>query len=187
MAEIVTCSGCQKKLQIPEQYIGQKVQCPECGHMFIAVSTSVSSAPIPPAAASSAAPPRSSDRSRRDDDYDEPPPRRRNRFGDDLDDDDDDYNIGRSARVGRYLQPHRGGLIMALGLISLIGGWLICLPVVVGPVAWTMAQMDLRAIRDGHMDPAGESMVRTGQVCGIISTVILVLAIGGIGCLVLFS
>src|SRR5438094_302137 len=32
MAEIITCTECQRKLQVPESFLGQKVQCPECGH-----------------------------------------------------------------------------------------------------------------------------------------------------------
>jgi hypothetical protein len=34
------------------------------------------------------------------------------------------------------------------------------------------------------MDPAGESMTRTGQVCGIISTIIMLIAFAGIGCMI---
>jgi len=170
MAEIITCPSCKKTLQIPEQYFEQTVQCPQCGHQFVPISTSVTASPKPTAAPEPAA---SSAPKKRWDEPDDPPPRPR-RFDDDY---DDDYDIGPARRIRSNLPPHRGGLIMALGLVSLIGGWLFCLPIVVGPVAWILAQIDLRAIRAGEMDPTGESMVRTGQVCGIISTVILV---GGI-------
>lgn len=171
MAEIFTCANCQRKLQIPEQFLGQKVQCPECGHMFIAASASVSAEPLPTSTPAARASSTSSARQGGDDD--DIPRRRRNRFGDDDDFDD----IDSSRRIRQNFVPHRGGLIMALGLVSLIGGWLFCLPIVVGPIAWILAQADLRAIRDGHMDPTGESMVRTGQVCGIISTIILVVLV----------
>jgi len=184
MAEIITCSKCQRSLQIPEAYLGQMVQCPDCKHMFIATVGSVSTERIPAAPSRDPSPGRSPKSSGYDgEEEDDRPRRRRDRFGDDMDDDFDD--IRDSRRIRSHLQPHRGGLIMSLGLVSLIGGWLFCLPILVGPVAWILAQMDLRAIRDGRMDPTGEGMVRTGQVCGIISTVILVAMVMGIGILIL--
>lgn len=189
MGDIITCANCQRSLQVPENFLGQKVQCPDCGHTFVATG---SSANVQPKSASPPPlPPRDSDRPvrrrRLDDDDEEFVPRRsrRDRFGEDMDNDDDDDGYGSIRKVRRRYPPHRGGLIMALGLISLIGGWLFCLPVVVGPVAWILGQIDLRAIREGRMDPAGESMVRTGQVCGIISTIILLLSVVVIGCLIL--
>src|SRR4051812_27404189 len=115
MAEIITCPSCQRKLQIPEQFFGQTVQCPDCRHMFVAVSSAVSAQPI-----STPAPPPASDsanKRRTEDDWREDDSRRRRRFEDD--DDDDDFDR-RSLR--QHFTPHRGGLIMALGLASLVGG-----------------------------------------------------------------
>jgi len=177
MAEIITCGSCQKTLQIPEQYLGQLVQCPHCKNQFVAAATAVSSAPVPVSASagkSESTP--TGEKKKRFDDEDEGDHRRRRRFEDE--EEDDDLDIGRGSRLRRNLPPNRSGLIMALGLISLIGGWMFCVPVVVGPIAWILAQMDLRAIRAGEMDPTNESMIRTGQVCGIISTVILILGAG---------
>ena len=42
MAEIIHCPKCHRPLQVPENYFGQTVQCPECRHMFTAISESVS-------------------------------------------------------------------------------------------------------------------------------------------------
>src|SRR5262245_38011608 len=147
MAEIIACSGCRKTLQVPEQYLGQTVQCPECGHTFIASATTVSSTPMPVASAAGAA----GGRTRKRVDLPEP------EDDDDLHRDHDDDDILDVRRRGRYsrLPPNRGGLICALGVVSLVGGWLFCLPIVVGPIAWYLAQSDLRAIRDGEMDGAG--------------------------------
>jgi hypothetical protein len=36
MAEIIACPSCQKKLQVPESFFGQTVQCPECRSTFLA-------------------------------------------------------------------------------------------------------------------------------------------------------
>jgi predicted RNA-binding Zn-ribbon protein involved in translation (DUF1610 family) len=173
MTEFITCTQCKKTLQIPEQYLGETVQCPECGHQFTATAESVTSHPKPATAAAGSGSKRWAPEPG-EDDY----PRRRQR---DFDDDEDSDELDVSRGIRSRLRPHRGGLVMSLGLISLVGGWAMCLPVVIGPIAWIMAQADLRAMRDGEMDPSGESMVRTGQVCGIISTIILILSLGVIG------
>ena len=55
----------------------------------------------------------------------------------------------------------------------------------IAPLSWLLGTWDLRAMRDGHMDPAGESMTRTGQVCGIVATVLLML--GTIGSVIAFG
>jgi hypothetical protein len=173
MAETIACPGCQRQLQVPEQYLGQNVQCPECRHMFVATTTSVSAQPRP----TSSAPPQAGgpekSRSRRyDDDENETPRRRR-----DLDDDDDDFeDFHHPRRLRNRFTPHRGGLIMALGLVALVGGMSLCgVPAVLGPVAWALGSWDLREIREGRMDPEGASMTQTGQVCGIVATVLLIL------------
>ena len=64
---------------------------------------------------------------------------------------------------------------MAMGLVALVGGLSFCLPAVVGPVAWALGTWDLREIREGRMDPEGESMTRAGLVCGIVATVLMIL------------
>jgi hypothetical protein len=168
MAEIITCPNCQRQLQVPEQYLGQTVQCPECRQQFVAASASVSSQPVP---TTSTAPTKSKPQ-RYQDDEDEAPRRRRYE-----DDDYDDLDIHQRRGLRNRFAPHRGGLIMALGLIALVGGMSFCLPALIGPLAWAMGSWDLRAIRDGHMDPTGESMTRAGQVCGIVATVLLILAV----------
>ena len=127
MAEIIHCPKCQRPLQVPENFFGQTVQCPECRHLFTAVSESVS--PQPPA--TSAAPAKS--KPAYDDDlYDDDHRRRRDSYDDFEDDrprrdryDDDDIRYDEFARPQRIrtdFVSHRGGLIMAIGLVSLIGG-----------------------------------------------------------------
>jgi len=172
MTEIITCPKCRRTLQVPEHYLGQTVECPQCGHQFVATSNAVSTVPVPSSTPTKpAAPKRHWDY----DDADDDDYRRRRRYDDD---DDEEFADIAAPRLREHLPPNRGGLIMALGLVSVIGGWMFCLPVVVGPVAWILAQQDLRGIRDGRLDPTNENMVRTGQICGIISTIILVLGVG---------
>lgn len=172
MAETVACPSCQRQLQVPEQYLGQKVQCPECRHMFVATTTSVSAHPPPASAPSPAGNTGTSKPRRYDDDGDDETPRRRR----DLDDDDDDFEeFHHPGRLRNRFTPHRGGLILALGLVALIGGASFCAPAVIGPVAWALGSWDLREIREGRMDSAGAGMTQAGQVCGMVATLLLVL------------
>ena len=67
--------------------------------------------------------------------------------------------------------PHRGGLILALGIIGLVA----CAPV--GIFAWVMGKKDLAAIDGGSMDPTGRGTTQAGMVCGIVATVLLGLQI----------
>ena len=156
MVELIACPQCRRSLQVPALYLGQTVQCPECRHQFLAVSSSISAQRLPTTSEPGGGKPKS----QRDDD-----------------DEEDDFDDIRPLRHRRAdWEPHRGGMILALGLVALVGGMLFCLlPTVLGPLAWMLGNWDLRAMHDGHMDPSGESMTRTGQVCGIVATVLLIL------------
>jgi phage FluMu protein Com len=71
----------------------------------------------------------------------------------------------------RHQQPHRGGVILAIGVIGL------CCCGLISPVAWVMGSTDLTQIRSGRMDPAGSGMTKAGMVLGIIGSILLVLRI----------
>jgi hypothetical protein len=168
MAEILACPACQRKLQVPESFFGQTVQCPQCAHQFNA-EPHVEKVTVGPTASAAPAP---QPRTRAAWDDDDRPVRRRPYDDDEDDDDYDDYG----ARRRRHEAPHRGGLILALGLIGLVGGMsLLGLPFVLGPVAWILGNSDMREINEGRMDQSGEGLVQAGRVLGIISTVFLVL------------
>lgn len=66
------------------------------------------------------------------------------------------------------LEPHRGVTILVMGLLSL---WFFCLPL--GPIAWVMANTDLREIEAGRMDPNGRNLAVGGRILGIIATVLV--------------
>jgi hypothetical protein len=185
MAEIIACPNCQRKLQVPEQYLGKKVQCPDCQHMFTAETTAVSAQP---ASAPSAPPAPKSDDRRRGDDYDDEDdrPSRRGRYDDD-EDDDLEYDDIRRRRRHHDFAPHRGGLILALGIVGLVG-WLVCtILIVLGPIAWILGSADLREIHAGRMDPDGKGLTRAGQVCGIIGTIFMILGLLAIGLFVVLN
>jgi hypothetical protein len=179
MPEIITCPSCQRKLQVPEEYFGKLVQCPECKQTF----TAAPSAPAAPPAASAAPaaaeptsvpaaeaeplPPPVRERRRFADDEDDRPRRRPRRF-----EDDDDYD-DRPPR--RFVAPHRGGLILTFGILGLV---VPCASVIFGPIAWIMGNTDLGQIRAGTMDPAGEGLTQAGRVLGIVSTVMTLAGLG---------
>jgi hypothetical protein len=108
----------------------------------------------------------------RRDEEDEDRPRRRPSRRDDADDEED-----RPRRSRRRGQPHRGGMILALGIVSLF-----MMPLVLGPIAWIMGNSDLRDMRAGRMDREGESQTNTGRILGMVSTILGIVGLV-IGCL----
>jgi hypothetical protein len=176
MAEIVTCPACSKNLQVPEDFFGKTVQCPECKQTFLAqaaapassaASVSASPGPAAPSVPAWEQPPARSAR-----DEDEERPRRPSRRRDEDDDDD------RPSR--RRLAAHRGGMILAFGIMALVMG---ALGLVFGPMAWVMGNADLREMRAGRMDPSGEGQTNTGRILGMVATILHVFGLL-IGCLV---
>jgi hypothetical protein len=71
-----------------------------------------------------------------------------------------------AAPVAYYAKPHRGTLVLVLGILSIV----VCF--IFGIVAWVMANVDLREMAAGTMDPAGEGNTKAGRICGIIGTII---------------
>jgi hypothetical protein len=86
----------------------------------------------------------------------------------------DEIDIERRLAPHDYA-PHRGPMIKALGLIGLVGGMVFLFPLVVGPFAWLLGSRDLRAMRDGHMDPKGRKQTRLGWFCGIAASMMLLM------------
>ncbi len=72
----------------------------------------------------------------------------------------------------RYTAPHRGGLVLALGVIS----WVIGCPVF-GICAWVMGSSDLREMRLGRMDPSGQGLTQAGQILGMVHALLCVLGV----------
>jgi hypothetical protein len=185
----VGCPSCGVNLDIQDSLLGQKVRCASCSTVFEAQATEASS-PLPLNSQPPAdAPPRPRDRwaenrfDEREDDDD-----RRPRYDDDYDDDDEHWQ---RRRMRRDLLPHRGGLVMGLGIGSAVTGPLgICsygilsiIGVALGITAWMMGRGDMRQMDKGEMDPDGRGMTQAGLICGIIGTSLgglMLLACGGI-------
>ncbi len=66
-----------------------------------------------------------------------------------------------------WRQPHRGVLILVLGILGIV----TC--TVIGPIAWVMANRDLEEIDTGRMDPEGRDMTNIGRILGIVGTCLL--------------
>lgn len=65
------------------------------------------------------------------------------------------------------MEPHRGTMILILGILSLAVCGLI------GPFAWAMGRTDLRKMKAGIMDDRGYNETQIGYILGIVATVIV--------------
>src|ERR1700687_396594 len=97
MATTVVCPACSRRLRLPDHLLGQEVRCPGCKKIF-------------------ATEPRSARKSKRDEDEDED----REELDDDPEEADRPSRRGRSLR--RNQLPHRGGLLLTLGIVSIVAG-----------------------------------------------------------------
>ena len=69
-----------------------------------------------------------------------------------------------------YVYPSRSSTVLVLGILSL------ALCNVIGPIAWSMGNEELRRIANGQTPDFGRGSVVAGRVCGIISTMLLIFA-----------
>jgi len=67
--------------------------------------------------------------------------------------------------------PHRGTLILVLGILGLVCCF-IC-----GIIAWVMGNNDLKEIDAGRMDPTGRGLTQAGKICGMIGTILAIIAL----------
>ena len=65
-----------------------------------------------------------------------------------------------------YLKPHRGPAVLVLGIL----GFPVCF--ILGIVAWSMGNSDLREMDSGLMDPSGRGLTNAGRICGKVSTIL---------------
>jgi hypothetical protein len=70
------------------------------------------------------------------------------------------------------MEPHRGTLILILGILGLVS----CGPFTAIP-AWIMGNTDLAKMRNGTMDPSGESLTNIGRILGMIECILTLVSI----------
>ena len=208
---IIECPSCGRKLRVPDELLGKAVKCPTCEHMFEAptaqspgraasrisagarfrLRAAGGSARIGCAAWLGRATSLGSGhrlsalpelRWRNDKDA------TRCRFcGEALKPEEQETNRTwqqtHAPALRRDAEPHRGTLILTLGIISIALG-MLCgifgLPL--GIAAWVMGRHDLMKMRQRTMDPAGEGLTQAGWICGIIGTILDSLWL--LGCLI---
>ena len=157
-----TCPSCGKALRVPDDLLGKNVKCPSCQTQFVAAADTGSPPPLPPGDAVSERP-RDQEEGYREEAPERRPSRRRTGDRDDDFDDDDD----RPRRRRRDYTPHRGTMILVLGILSLVGCGIFT-----GIPAWIMGNGDLKQIRAGQMDPEGEQLTNIGRILGMISCIL---------------
>src|SRR5215470_11174256 len=69
-----------------------------------------------------------------------------------------------------YAYPSRAGTVLTLGILSIV----LCH--VLGPIAWSMGNEELRRIDSGQTTDFNRGNVTAGRICGIIGTAMLVFA-----------
>jgi predicted RNA-binding Zn-ribbon protein involved in translation (DUF1610 family) len=207
MSDVIECPGCSAKLRVPEELRGKKFRCPTCGDIFVPSDT-----PPPATERSLAAPRQPASSSRREPEVDADlapcPSCGKNipRTSDlclyckaDLsgseDDEDDEYDDRpwerrrTGPRVRRDCEPHRGALVMVLGILSTVfatmGPCLYGIPALLiglplGIISWVLGARDIAKMKAGTMDPDGRGQTQAGMICGIIGTILSVLVVLGI-------
>ena len=157
------CTGCGQTLRVGDDHAGKKARCPACGTI-----TQVPGGDMSPAPAPQYTPPAGTPTG---------PATPTNPFAD-RPDPANPYQsptaqAGPSVQPGfghRYVRPHRGGLVLTLGILGL---FCFCgMPF--GIAAWVMGASDLGEIRRGRMDPSGQSTTQVGMILGIISVALAV-------------
>jgi predicted Zn finger-like uncharacterized protein len=71
-------------------------------------------------------------------------------------------------RVRRDWEPHRGTIVLVLGILSIVIG---VIGLFMGIAAWVMGSTDLKKMNRREMDPEGRGITQAGWICGIIGTI----------------
>lgn len=79
--------------------------------------------------------------------------------------------IGPQAQGQQLLKPHRGGVVLALGILGLV----VCF--ICGIIAWVMGNNDLKEMAAGTMDMSGQGLTQAGRICGMVSVIIPIVVI----------
>ena len=71
----------------------------------------------------------------------------------------------RARRTPSHLRAHRGAMLLAFGIVSLL---IPCPLFILAIATWVMANQDLAEIEAGRMDPEGEGLTKAGKIISII-------------------
>src|SRR5207253_1790321 len=109
--------------------------------------------------------------------------------GEELEEEQDDRPWERGVR--RDCEPHRGGMLLTLGIVSIVcsavslpffccyglGAVIAGVGLALGIPAWVMGHRDLAMMRQGVKDPAGRGLTQGGWICAIIGTCLNVMSV----------
>ena len=84
-----------------------------------------------------------------------------------------------SETTNSVLEHHRGTLILVLGILSLVGCTFFT-----GIPAWIMGKGDLAKMKGDQMDSDGKVFTKAGMICGMISCILSIITIVGLGLLI---
>ncbi len=165
MAIEFLCSGCSNTLRVPDEHAGKHARCPQCSSVNAIPNQSQSptgaapdvnffeSQPAKPFPSGNpySEPVRSSDAHTQP--YGQQPA--------------NPYNAPTASGYQQaHYAPHRGGLILTLGILAFFCNFLL----IPGIVAWSLGSSDLKEIKAGRMDPSGHGITMAGMILGIIMT-----------------
>lgn len=202
---LITCTGCDSKMRVPDTAAGKRVKCPKCAAIVrvpetppvaeVEETTGVSSAPLPPVptpppiepepppvSGTEVTPTSSSTPKKPPPIEDDEPPRRRRRYDDDDDvDDDDDLDI--RDRRGRGQSSTADGMAvtsMILGItaasMSLISCTCCGVPGILAMICATLALIFGLMCKA----PGNEVYTRTGIICACVAFLFVMLWFVGI-------
>ncbi len=160
------CSSCNTTLRVPKEHLGKQARCPQCSNLNL-VEPGSPPAGYAPNVANQISP---------ESGHQPHIP----------------YSAGRESVLHaqgttpqpsyHYSRPHRGGLVLALGIISIC-----CSGVVVpGILAWIFGRNDLKAMDAGLMDPEGRGMTQAGMIMGMVMTIFAIIGLVFMICYFLF-
>jgi len=69
------------------------------------------------------------------------------------------------------LKPHRGTLILVLGILGIVCCF-IC-----GIIAWVFGNNDLKEMDSGAMDSTGRGLTQAGKICGMVSVFLQIIGL----------
>jgi hypothetical protein len=204
MAIDVSCPKCKEKLRIPEDWLGQMVECPACEHSFNATrDTDVSSAvvssgppPLPPGIAP--LPDKPPEVVTEDDEFASP-----------LDEETEELERPRKKRARRRaskgtggiyaefqrkqrkaMSPHRGVTVLLLGIFSILCCWAHLLAIgscACGYFAYQMGSHDLSEMQSGRMDPSGKGITQVGRIMGLVGAILSMIGVVASLCSLIYA
>jgi hypothetical protein len=170
MGTTIQCPVCRAGVQVAMASPGQAIACQSCGRSFQAVRKKpVGPPPVPGNDEEFASPLEESDRR---ESRPARQPQRKSRASGGLYD-----QLMKKQR--KMSSPHRGVLVLVLGILSVLFAWTCFGGVALAVFAFNMATNDLNEMYSGRMDASGRTLTAAGRVLGIVGgglSVCLVLA-----------